>query len=188
MGGVFHDDQQSGSICACAQKVDNVLMLSYVDKNLELWSEVSVLLFSGIGWNFEVNRQKKSLVIRRLFIMVNHPTASSPQPNIIITIENVTSKCNDFSRDSKTCVPIILELNTSYQQFEARNVSKLRIASIYGPNERQKGHDLKWEKKQVDVTNSTNRESEFSKMFVISLRNWIEVGSTPRNQVVPTLE
>lgn len=101
MGGVFHDDQQSGSICACAQKVDNVLMLSYVDKNLELWSEVSVLLFSGIGWNFEVDRQKKSLVIRRLFIMVNHPTASSPQPNIIITIENVTSKCNDFSADSK---------------------------------------------------------------------------------------
>ena len=146
MGGVFHDDQQSGSICACAQKVDNVLMLSYVDKNLELWSEVSVLLFSGIGWNFEVNRQKKSLVIRRLFIMVNHPTASSPQPNIIITIENVTSKCNDFSRDSKTCVPIILELNTSYQQFEARNVSKLRIASIYGPNERQEDHELKWEK------------------------------------------
>ena len=88
MGGVFHDDQQSFSLCACAQKVDNVLMFSYVDKNLELWNEVSVLLFSGIGWNFEVYRQKKILVIRRLFVivMVNHPTASSPQSTLLLQL------------------------------------------------------------------------------------------------------
>ena len=43
-------------------------------------------------------------------------------------------------------------------------------------------------KKQGVVTYSTERENEVSKIFIISLGNWIELESTPRSQAVRTLE
>ena len=59
--------------------------------------------------------------------------------------------------------------------------------SIYGPSVKHEGHELK-RKKQCVVTSSTDRENEVSKIFIISLGNWIELESTPRSQAVRALK
>ena len=59
--------------------------------------------------------------------------------------------------------------------------------SIYGPGGKHEGHELRW-KIQDALTYRTDRENEVSKMFIISLGNWIELESTPQSQAVCTLE
>ena len=59
--------------------------------------------------------------------------------------------------------------------------------SIYCPNAKYEGHEFK-RKKQGAVTHSTDPKNEVNTMFIISLRNWIKLKSTPQGQVVHTLE
>ena len=80
-------------------------------------------------------------------------------------------------------VKVYLLLNELEGQF---TVSYIFSTSIYGPSEKQEGHELK--KKQSAMTFSTEQENKVSKMFIISLGNSIEQESTLQSQAVCTLE
>ena len=64
----------------------------------------------------------------------------------------------------------------------------LFYTSIYDPNVKQEGHELKWNLNQSAVTSSTDQEKWVSKIFIISLGNWIELERKPQSQAVYTLE
>lgn len=86
-------------------------------------------------------------------------------------------------------------MHLQYLQYSAQNLwlTEVQVTnhifsmSIYCPNAKYEGHEFK-RKKQGAVTHSTDPKNEVNTMFIISLRNWIKLKSTPQGRVVHTLE
>lgn len=110
---------------------------------------------------------------------------------ILAQIGLILSHTSWYWANSALATSLSFSANISYDKDIIKDALQLRIiflsTSIYGPTANQVGRELKW-KTQCAITVKTGKIRFNSKMYITSLGNLLELGSTTKSWAVHNLQ